>query len=146
MHLSPHEHAAHALRVKGPALAEAAANALYRARPELARRYAHLGNAGRRHCVNDLGHHLRFLAAAVDTGDARIFSDYAAWALRVMVTHKVVPEDAVASFRCLLDVAPDAVPPDAAAFVRDAIHDALRSIEASAPRRAAPPRIAGERP
>jgi hypothetical protein len=146
MLLSLHEHAAHVLRVKAPALAQAAADALYRARPELARRYAHLGDAGRRHCVNDLGHHLRFLAASADVGDARIFSDYAAWAFRVMVTHKVVPEDALASFHCLLDVAPPAVGPDEAAFVRDAIHGALCAIEASAPRRAASPRATGEKP
>jgi hypothetical protein len=129
MPVSVHERAAHALRVKGPALAEAAAEALYRARPELARRYAHLGDAGRRHCVSDLCHHLRFLAAAVDAGDVKVFTDYAAWACRVMVTHKVAPEDAVASFRCLLDVAPAAVAPEAAGIVRDAIDAAVRGVE-----------------
>ena len=129
MPVSFHEHAAHLLRVRAPALAQAAADALYRARPELARRYAYLGDAGWRHCVNDLGHHLRFLAAAVDADDAKVFTEYAAWAYRVMVSHKVAPDDALASFRCLLPVAPHAVPTDAAAFVRDAIDGALRSIE-----------------
>src|SRR5690348_13928961 len=131
MTVLPHERAAHLLRVKGPALAAKAADGLYRARPELARRYAHLGDAGRRKCVNDLGHHLRFLAAAADAGDAKVFTDYAAWAYRVMVTHKVAPEDALASFRCLLDVAPAAVAPDDAAFIRDAIDAALQCIAAS---------------
>jgi len=123
------------LRVKCAALAGAAAEALYRARPELARRYAHLGDGGRRHCVNDLGHHLRFLAAAVDAGDARVFTDYAQWAFRVMVTHKVAAEDALASFHCLLDVAPAAVGPGAAGFVRDAIAAGIRSLEGTASRR-----------
>jgi hypothetical protein len=131
---TPQELAAHALRVKGPALAHAAADALYRARPELARRYAHLGDAGRRHCVNDLGHHLRFLAAAVDVADSKVFTDYAAWACRVMVTHKVAPDDALASFRCLLDVVPPAVDAEAAGFVRATIHAAVRLLEQSAGR------------
>jgi hypothetical protein len=125
--------AAHALRVKGASLAESAAEALYRARPQLARRYAHLGDAGRRHCVNDLGHHLRFLAAAVDVADPKVFTDYAAWAYGVMVRHKVAPQDAAASFQCLLDVAPAAVGTDLEAFVRETIEGALRVLEQRGP-------------
>src|SRR4051812_41852493 len=126
---SVYERAAHALRVKGPALAEAAADALYRANPAFAARYAHLGDAGRRHCVTDIGHHLRFLAAAVDVADAKVFIDYAAWAYRVMVTHKVLPDDALASFQCLADVAPPAAGAETAGFVRDAIDAAVRLLE-----------------
>ena len=112
-------------------MAEAAADALYRANPAFAARYAHLGDAGRRHCVKDIGHHLRFLAAAVDVADAKVFTDYAAWAYRVVVTHKVLPDDALASFQCLADVAPPAAGADAAGFVRDTIQAAVRLLEQS---------------
>ena len=126
---SPHELAAHALRVKAPALAWGATAALYRLRPELELRY---GEAGRRHCAKDIGHHLRFLAAATDLADPKIFTDYAAWAYRVMVTHNVAAEDALASFRCLLEVAPAAVDPDTAPFVRETITRAVGAIESAA--------------
>lgn len=96
MPLTPLERAGHAIQVRAPALAQAAVAALYRLRPDLERRY---GEAGRRHCAKDVGHHLRFLAAAVELDDPRVFADYAAWAVRVMVTHGVAAEDAVASLR-----------------------------------------------
>src|SRR5688500_5991614 len=108
MSLTHHERAAHALRVKAPALAHEATSALYRLRPDLEHRY---GESGRRHCTKDIGHHLRFLAAAVEIADAKVFVDYTAWAARVMVTHNVAIEDAVASLQCLLAVVPGAVAP-----------------------------------
>ena len=135
----PNQLAAHLLRVRSPSIAHAAADALYTLRPELHARY---GDSGKGHCVKDLSHHLRFLAAAVDLADPNIFTDYATWAARVMVAHHVAPEDAVASFRCLLDVAPAAVPPDAAPLVRDILTRAVRALDSSAP---APPYTAGHR-
>ena len=129
MATSPHELAAHTLRVKTPALAWDATSALYRLRPELEWRY---GEAGRRRCAKDITHHLRFLAAATDLADPKIFTDYAAWAYGVMVTHNVAAEDALASFRCLLEAAPAAVVADAAPFVREAITRAVGAIESAA--------------
>jgi hypothetical protein len=137
MPIAPHEHAAHAIRIKSPDLARAAVSALYRIRPDLERRY---GEAGRRHCVKDIGHHLRFLAAAVELADAKVFADYGTWAARVMVTHNVAPEDALASFRCLQDVVPDAVPPGASALVRHVISAALASLDVCPAVRGIPPR------
>ena len=130
MPLTPAERAAHALRVKAPEIADGAVAALYRLRPGLDGRY---GDSGRRHCARDLGYHLRFLAAAVEMSDARVFADYAAWAARVMVTHRVAPEDAMASFRCLLDVAPAAVPRESAGGVRDVIAGAVARVESNPP-------------
>src|SRR3954453_16891428 len=75
MSIPPNQLAAHALRLKSPSIAQAATDALYRLRPELE---THYGLAGRRHCVTDITHHLRFLAAAVELGDARVFASPAA--------------------------------------------------------------------
>lgn len=140
MPLTPAQLAAHAIRVKAPAIARAAVDALYNLRPDLALRY---GDAGRRHCAKDLAHHLRFLAAAVEMNEPNLFTDYAAWAARVMVTHKVAAEDAVASFRCLLETAPPAVPAHSADQVRQILTAALRHIESHPPRE---PRRPGVRP
>ena len=138
---TPGERAGHAIRIKAHAVAEAAVAALYRLRPDLEQRY---GEGGRRHCARDLAHHLRFLAAAVELDDPNVFGSYAAWAVRVMAAHNVAAEDALASFRCLLEAAPDAAPPEAAAAVRDAITAALRRIEAAPPPRVSPrPRTSG---
>ena len=144
--------------MKAPTLAEAAAGALYRLRPELEMRY---GEGGRRHCQKDLGHHLRFLAAAVEMDDAKMFADYAAWAAGVMVAHGVDVEDTLASFRALEGVAA-AVPPEAAEAVRTILNAALLRLEAwrvspgprrharparaSAPGRDSPPSTAGSAP
>lgn len=137
MPLTPAEQAGHALRVRIPSVAQAAVSALYRLRPDLEQRY---GEAGRRHCAKDLGHHLRFLAASVELDDPKVFVDYAAWAAKVMVTHNVAAEDAVASFRGLLDVAPGAVPPEFADRVRDVITAALQRLETEPPASGACPR------
>ena len=134
---TPSQRAGHALRVKAPKVAAAAVDALYRLRPEVEARY---GEGGRRHCVKDLGHHLRVLAAAVELEDAKVFGDYAVWAAGVMVAHKVAPEDTVASFRALLEAAPAAVAPESAAPVRAIISAALERVEASGKLRAASPR------
>ena len=125
MPITDGERAGHAIRVKAPALARSAAAALYRLRPDLEHRY---GEDGRRHCEKDVGHHLRFLAAAVELDDPKVFGDYAAWAAGVMIAHNVAEEDTLASFRCLLDVVPAAVPqsPDR---VREIITSALRRLE-----------------
>jgi hypothetical protein len=146
--------------VKATRLAEAAVATLYRLRPELQTRY---GEGGRRHCQKDLGHHLRFLAAAVEMQDAKVFSDYALWAAGVMVAHGVDVEDTLASFRALEGV-PAAVPHDSADLVRAVLNAALsrldgwrpsvqasrsryrRNARPSAPPPTAPPSTAGSAP
>jgi hypothetical protein len=117
--------AANAIRVKAPRLGAAAVAALYRLRPELETRY---GETGRRHCQKDLGHHLRFLAAAVEMRDAKVFSDYAVWAAGVMVAHGVDVGDTMASFQALEGV-PAAVPPESAALVHGIINAALSRLD-----------------
>ena len=142
MPVTPAERAAHALRVKAHRIADAAVAALYRLRPDLETRY---GESGRRHCTTDLGHHLRFLAAAVELSDPKVFADYAAWAARVMVTHHVAPEDALSSFRCLLDAAPAAVPAESAQPVREFIGAALQRVESDPPPARVSRRLAARR-
>ena len=137
MAVSASEQAGHTLRVKAPRIAAAAVESLYRLRPDLEARY---GEAGRRHCVKDLGHHLRFLAAAVELEDGNVFSDYAAWAAGVMVAHNVAPEDTVASFRALLDVAPAVVAPESEPLVRKITSAAVERVEAWRKTRSVAPR------
>ena len=138
MPLTPGERAAHALRVKAPALARSAVDALYRLRPDLESRY---GETGRRHCARDVTHHLRFLAAAVELGDAAVFADYAAWAHRVMVTHRVAADDARASFGCLLEVVPAAVAPEHAPAVLEMLNRALDALDSPSAAPRALPRV-----
>jgi hypothetical protein len=122
-------HAAGVIRARSPRLADAAVTALYRLRPELETRY---GEGGRRHCQKDLGHHLRFLAAAVEMQDAKVFSDYALWAAGVMVAHGVDVEDTLASFHALAGV-PAAMQPESADVVRAILTAALSRLDAWRP-------------
>ena len=108
---------------------------LYRRRPDLETRY---GPGGRRHCVGDLTHHLRFLAASTELSDARIFVDYVAWAADVMASRGVDVRDQIDSLEILRDVAAAAVPPAVQAFVRETVTAA--AVCACAPSGAACPR------
>lgn len=116
--ISAPERAGHALRVRAAALAESVVTELYRRRPDLETRY---GPDGRRHCVNDLAHHLRFLAASTELGDAKVFVDYVAWAADVMASRGVDVRDQLDSLEVLRDVAAAAVPDEIADFVRHTV-------------------------
>jgi hypothetical protein len=120
--VSAPERAGHALRVRAAALAESVVAELYRRRPDLETRY---GPAGRRHCVNDLAHHVRFLATSIEMGDAKVFVDYVAWAADVMASRGVDVRDQLDSLEVLRDVAAAAVPEDVADFVRDTVSAAF---------------------
>ena len=133
--ISPSERAGHALRVRAVALAESVVTELYRRRPDLETRY---GPGGRRHCVNDLAHHFRFLAASAELADAKVFVDYVAWAADVMASRGVDVRDQVESLEVLRDVAAAAVPADVQAFVRETVTAA--AVCACAPSGAACPR------
>lgn len=92
------QQAGHALRVKGPALAEAVVDEQYRLQPDLAERY---GPDARQHCVRDVAHHVRFLAASVETGDPHRFVNYVRWARDVMAAHDIAPSDFLTSLQIL---------------------------------------------
>src|SRR4051794_19370548 len=90
--------AGHALRVKGPKLAEAAVAEQYRLQPDLPGRY---GPDGRRYCVRDVGHHVEALAASVESGDPARFVEYARWARGVLAAHEIPAGDFLVSLRAL---------------------------------------------
>lgn len=113
--ITAEQRAGHALRVKVAKLAEAAVAELYRARPDLPARY---GPDGRRHCVQDVGHHVTALAASVELGDPRRFARYVGWARGVMDAHGVPPDDLLASLRALRRAAEGLLPPGAADLTR----------------------------
>jgi hypothetical protein len=73
--------AGHAVRVRGPKLAEAVVAEQYRLQPDLAERY---GPDGRRCCVRDVGYHVEFLATSVELGDPGRFVGYVRWARGIM--------------------------------------------------------------
>ena len=135
------QRAAHWLRRRAPLLAESAVDALYRMRPELETRY---GPGGRRHCAKDIGHHLDFLAAAVEMDEPKVFADYVEWAAGVMVAHKVAPEDTAASFHCLEDLSAMA-PEDLRSAIIHIVTAGLRRLDACGPL-APPPSTAGSAP
>ena len=133
--ISPSDRAGHALRVRAVSLAESVVTELYRRRPDLETRY---GPGGRFHCVDDLAHHFRFLAASTELGDAKVFVDYVAWAADVMASRGVDVRDQLDSLDVLRDVAAAAVPDDVRAFVRNTVNAA--AVCACAPSGAACPR------
>ena len=139
--LSPSFRAAHALNVNVAALAEETVELLYREDPALHARY---GPAGRAHCVKDVAYHVRVLSAAVEMNDAKIFTDYAAWAVTLLASRGIPADISAASLRALREVAANAVGGPAASFVRETITSALHHAEsgAAAPRPCPPRRWA----
>jgi hypothetical protein len=81
--------------------------------------------------VKDTTHTLRFLAESVSFAEPRIFSDYADWALRVMVHHGVAAEDVIDNLRLLVDLLPRHLPLDAAAAAGEHVGEALHRLTAS---------------
>jgi len=96
--MSDARRAGHAVRVRGPKLAEAVVEEQYRLQPDLAHRY---GPDGRRCCVRDVGHHVEFLATSIELGDPGRFVNYVRWARGVMSAHGIPAEDFLASLRAL---------------------------------------------
>lgn len=70
------------------ALARAAVERLFASRPDLTERY---GEAGRRKCVEDTGHHILYLAEAAATDSPELFRGYVAWA-KILFTGLNLPE------------------------------------------------------
>jgi hypothetical protein len=109
--MSDERRAGHAVRVRGPKLAEAVVAEQYRLQPDLAGRY---GPEGRRCCVRDVGHHVEFLATSVELGDPTRFAGYVRWARGVMAAHGVPAGDFLVSLRALRTVVVELLPSDAA--------------------------------
>ena len=103
--------AGHALRVKAPGLVEEIVAEHYRLRPELSERY---GPEGRRFCLRDVGHHIQFLAAAVELGEAARFVAYVTWVERLLAAHGVPPSDLSMTLRIMRDVIAARLTPGAA--------------------------------
>jgi hypothetical protein len=136
--ITPARRAAHVLFVKAPALAAAAVEQLYREQPDL---HARHGPAGKAHCAKDVAYHVRFLSAAVEMNDPKVFTDYVAWAVGVLASRGIPPADAAASLRALRDVAGGAADEPHASFVRGTITAALQHADSADARvRPRPPR------
>ena len=106
------EQAAHALRTRAPALAEATVAEQYRLQPDLTARY---GPDGRRHCVRDVEHHVQFLAASVEWGGASpSFVRYVRWAHGVLAARGIAASDFLMTLRAMRQALPGVVPPAAA--------------------------------
>ena len=103
--------AGHAVRVRAPKLVEAVVAEQYRRRPDLLARY---GEAGRAFCARDVGYHLRFLAASVETANAGRFVHYVRWARRVLVAHGVPPADLLMTLDAMRRAAGELLPAPAA--------------------------------
>ncbi|MDB5033902.1 MAG: hypothetical protein JWQ98_1143 [Chlorobi bacterium] len=87
-------------------LADTITDRQYSAYPELAIRY---GATGRRHCREDAGFHLAYLAESIATSLPNLFTDYVAW-VKVMLAGRGIPaKDLVANL----------------GFLRDALHEDL---------------------
>jgi len=94
--ITPNQRAAHLLRVKAPALAEAIMAEHYRQRPELERQY---GPAGKLRCLEDALFHLRFLAGSVEFGDPKVFADYSAWVGGLLARRRIPVEHVAENLR-----------------------------------------------
>lgn len=79
-------------------LAERAVRRLYERSPEsrpfIAESYSM--------CREDMEHHVRALAAALETDEERLFSDYAAWA-KALLAHRGLPDSCLAGALCALE-------------------------------------------
>ncbi len=79
-------------------IAERAVELHYRRMPELASRS---GEAGRRHCLEDVRHHLTYLAEALGLGRSEIFLDYVDWGRSVLAERGIGEEHLIESLECL---------------------------------------------
>ena len=120
MTITPNHRAAHAIRMKAPQLAERMTTDQYRRQPGLARRY---GEAGRRHCLKDAEYHLHFLAASVEFGDPRVFTDYLAWCVEMLSRRGIPGEDVVKSVRSLRAAMSGVLPSDVLPIVLTHLDD-----------------------
>jgi hypothetical protein len=128
--MSDDQRAGHAVRVRGPKLAEAVVAEQYRLQPDLAERY---GPNGRRCCVRDVGHHVEFLAASIELADPERFVSYVRWARGVMAAHGVPAGDFLVSLRALRSVVVELLPPGPAEIAGRHVDAALRAWDEACP-------------
>jgi hypothetical protein len=114
----------HAVRVRGPKLAEAVVEEQYRLQPGLADRY---GPDGRRCCVRDVGHHVEFLATSIELGDPGRFVNYVRWARGVMSAHGIPAGDFLVSLGALRSVVAALLPTDAGQIASRHVDAALEA-------------------
>ena len=120
--ITPNQRAAHVLRLKAPALAEAIVAEHYRQRPELERRY---GGVGRQRCLEDAVFHLHFLAGSIEFGDTTIFADYTAWAADLLARRRIPADDVAENVRVMSRVLRDDLPPEVFELSRPHLEAAL---------------------
>jgi hypothetical protein len=123
MVITENQRAGHTIRVKLHALAERVVAQHYRRRPELAVRY---GNAGRRHCLTDAEFNLSYLAASIDFGDARVFSDYVAWLVGLLARRRIPAGDVADNLNVIEAVLEEELRPEVMSLVRAHIATALK--------------------
>jgi hypothetical protein len=125
--MSDDRRAGHAVRVRGPKLAEAVVEEQYRLQPDLAERY---GPDGRRCCVQDVGHHVEFLATSIELGDLARFVNYVRWARGVMAAHGIPARDFLVSLRALRSVVVALLPGSAGEIAGRHVDAALEAWDA----------------
>ena len=100
MHCQPSHGLGHSLRARKFEIASSTVARLYARRPELEARYA---PNGREKCVEDVSHHLMYLAEALSAERPGIFEDYILWARSLLENHGVRGSDFVESLEALRD-------------------------------------------
>jgi len=110
------------IRERRADLASGAVARLYHRRPELENSYT---SGAHEKCVEDVEHHLRYLAEAVTAARPGLFEDYARWAATTIASYGVNPSDLLESFEALRDelriALPDSCRDIAARYVQTAI-------------------------
>jgi hypothetical protein len=120
--ITANQRAAHLLRVKAPALAEAIMAEHYRQRPELERQY---GPVGKKRCLEDALFHLRFLAGSVEFGDPKVFADYSAWVGELLARRRIPVEHVAENLRVTGAVLHQALPAEAVELIGPHLDAAL---------------------
>jgi hypothetical protein len=73
---------------------------LYDRYPELDEKY---GEVGRKKCYEDNIHHFNYLESAADVGESKVFSDYAFWLNRVLVSRGMKSDHLIDNFKCIIE-------------------------------------------
>lgn len=122
--------AAAALAEHAEAIARSVTGLLYAEMPWLVDRY---GERGRRKCLEDMHHHLRHLAPAVELEDPALFARYARWCDEMLRARGVQTEELLRSLELMASDTAARLPEEDARIVGAGLHagiEALRGAEA----------------
>ena len=108
------------------AIAVAIVDRQYSLRPELWERY---GERGREKCIEDMGHHLGHLAAAILASSPNLFVGYIRWAGSVMAFAGIRPEDVRESLALLRDGFIEQMPEELAGVAASYVASAMDALD-----------------